>query len=372
MSDVTLPPFSRAVVVRRFCEPVAVEPVPVPDTVEPGALLVRMRACSICGTDVHFWQGELARKPSLPTILGHEMVGRIVRMGAGAERDSIGQPLAAGDRVVWTHTNCDSCWYCTVAMQPMLCVNRRVYMHQNIEKPPHLLGGFSEYGYVLPESGRVRVPDEVSDAVASLSSCALRSVMEAFDNLGEVRSHEHVAVQGAGPLGILAAAVARMAGARTVSVIGAPDNRLALARDFGATHVFSIADTSHADRLKALREMTEGRGPDIVIEFTGHPPAFVEGLELVRPGGRYLTGGQLGEGQTTFSPSLIVRKGLRVIGTLSGGARAYWRALQFVVAHQDRIPFESMITGRYTLDEVPLALERMRRLEEMKPLITFD
>ncbi|WP_458095193.1 zinc-binding dehydrogenase [Roseomonas sp. WA12] len=367
----TLPEFSRAAVVRQMGRPVKIECVPVPRGPEPGALIVRTTACSICGTDVHLSRGNLSLAVDLPIILGHEMVGRIMAIGEGAERDSVGQPLAIGDRILWTHTACGNCYWCTVARQPTLCENRRAYMYENIEKPPYLLGGFSEYGYVLPQSGRIRVPDNLSDAVASLCSCAFRSVMNAFDNLGGIDPSEHVAIQGAGPLGILAAAVARVAGARSVSVIGAPDDRLALAREFGATHTFTIQGTTHAERAAEIRALTDGRGPDVVMEFTGHPDAFGEGIDLVRKGGRYVTVGQLGAGTTTFSPSTIVKKNIRIIGSFSGDAKSYWKALQFASAHIDRIPFERMITGRYTLDEVNTALDRMHRMEEIKPLIVM-
>lgn len=368
----SLPPTSRAAVLRRFGEPVRIECVPVPSGPEPGALIVKTTACSICGTDVHLSRGNLSLRVDLPVILGHEMVGRVVAIGEGAERDSVGQRLAIGDRILWTHTACGHCFYCTVARQPTLCENRRAYMYENIERPPHLLGGFSEYGYVLPESGRVRVPDNLDDAVASLCSCAFRSVMNAFDNLGPIDPSEHVAIQGAGPLGVLAAAVARVAGARTVSVIGAPAARLDLAKEFGATHVFPIEGSSHEERAAALRALTDGRGPDMVLEFTGVPNAFGEGLDLVRKGGRYLTVGQLGAGETTFSPSLIVKKNIRVIGSFSGDVKSYWKALQFASAHIDRIPFGKMITGRYALDEVNVALERMHALQEIKPLIVVE
>lgn len=368
----TLPEFSRAAVVRRFGEPVTIECVPVPTAPEPGALIVRTTACSICGTDVHLSRGNLSLTVDLPIILGHEMVGRVVAIGEGAERDSVGQKLAIGDRVLWTHTACGKCFFCTVARQPTLCENRRAYMYENIERPPYLLGGFSEYGYVLPQSGRVKVPDNLDDGVASLCSCAFRSVMNAFDNLGPIDPSEHVAIQGAGPLGILAAAVARVMGARTVSVIGAPEARLALARDFGATHTFTIEGTTHEERVAGLREISDGRGPDIVMEFTGFPDAFGQGLDIVRKGGRYLTVGQLGTGTTTFSPSTIVKKNIRVLGSFSGDVKSYWKALQFASAHIDHIPFGKMITGRYTLDEVNTALDRMHRLEEIKPLIVMD
>ena len=235
-----LPTSSRAAVVRAFGKPLQIEDVRVPGEAEPGALLVRTEACTICGSDVHLWQGALALPVALPVIIGHEMVGRIIAMGSGTDRDSVGQPLKLGDRVVWTHTSCGSCFYCTVARAPTLCDNKRFYMYESIEKPPYLMGGFSEFGYVLPQSGRVKVPDSVDNAMASLCSCAFRSVMNALDNLGPIEAHEHVVIQGAGPLGLLATAVATVAGARQVIVIGAPAERLALAKEFGAAHTLSI------------------------------------------------------------------------------------------------------------------------------------
>jgi threonine dehydrogenase-like Zn-dependent dehydrogenase len=364
-----LPRHSRAAVLRRFGERLRVEEVPVPREIEPGAILARTEACSICGTDVHLWDGTLALKVDLPVILGHEMVGRIVKLGAGAERDSVGQKLSEGDRIVWTHTACGHCFFCTVARQPTLCENRRAYMYENMERPPYLLGGFSEYGYVLPESGRIRVPDNVPNELASLCSCAFRSVMNAFDNLGGIAPDETVAIQGAGPLGLLATALAKTAGARKVIVIGAPAPRLELAERFGADAAISIEQHDVAARLAAVRDATDGRGADVVMEFTGHPAAFGEGLEMVRRGGRYLIVGQLGEGATTIKPSTIVRKNIRIIGSFSGDARSYWKALTFVSRHMEDIPFGAMISNRYRLDQVNEALQSMKRLEEIKPLI---
>jgi len=364
-----LPQTSRAAVLRRFGDPLVIEDVPVPGRLEPRALLVQTLACSICGTDVHLARGSLALKVDLPVILGHEMVGRIVAMGEDASRDSLGRELRIGDRILWTHTACNSCFFCTVARQPTLCDNRRAYMYERMDRPPHLLGGFSEFGYVLPESGRIRVPDALDDGVASLCSCAFRSVMNAMRNLGEVESNATVAIQGAGPLGLLAAAVLRRRGAGTVVVIGAPAARLELAAEFGATHVIDIATTTHAERLETLRGLTGGRGADIVAEFTGHPPAFAEGLDLVRKGGRYLVVGQLGEGEATLQPSMIVKKNITVIGSFSGDARSYGDALDFAAAHARDIPFSRMLTGQFRLDEVNTALDRMHRMLEIKPLI---
>lgn len=364
----TLPATSKAAVLRRFGTPLRIEEVPIPREVEPGAIITKIDVCSICGTDVHLWQGSLSLKVDLPVIIGHEMVGRVVALGPGSDRDSIGQEIRLGDRIVWTHTACGSCFFCTVARQPALCDNRRAYMYETMERPPHLLGGFSEYGYVLPESGRVRVPDGVSNELASLASCAFRSVMNAFSQLGAIDPTETVVVQGAGPLGLLATAVAKAAGAERVIVIGAPAARLRMAEEFGASLTLSIEEHSAEERLAIVRDHTKGRGADIVLEFTGIPAAVNEGLELIRKGGRYLLVGQLGTKETSLQPSMIVKKNLTLLGSFSGDARSYWKALQFLANHPE-LPFEQMISNRYKLAEVNTAMERMRSYQEIKPVI---
>lgn len=366
-----VPASSRAAVVRQFKAPVCIEEVAIPKELAPGAILTKVETCSICGTDVHLWQGSLALKVDLPIILGHEMVGRIVAMGPGTDRDSIGQDLKVGDRITWTHTSCGRCYFCTVAREPTLCQYSRKYMYENMESFPYLLGGFSEYGYVLPDAGRVRVPDNVPNELASMASCAFRSVMNAFDVLEGVGASDTVVIQGTGPLGLLAIAVAKISGAGRVVAIGAPAARLTLAQDFGADETLSVETTTHEERLDRVRALTEGRGSDIVMEFTGHPQAFAEGLDLARRGARYVVVGQLGQGETTIKPSLIVSKNLRVLGSFSGQAKAYWKALDFVSKHVKDIPFGRMVTNRYKLDDVDLALTRMKSFQEIKPVIEF-
>ncbi|PYB78863.1 alcohol dehydrogenase [Pseudomonas sp. LB-090624] len=368
----SLPEFSRAAVLREFKAPLVIEEVPVPRLVEPGAALIKIEMCSICGTDVHLWQGALSLNVNLPVIIGHEMVGRVVQAGSGSMTDSVGTPLRIGDRVVYTHTSCGGCYYCTTARAPTLCSNRRAYMYENIEEPPYLLGGFSQYGYVLPQSGRLRVPDSIPNELASLSSCALRSVMNAYSQIGAIEPTDTVLIQGAGPLGLLATANAKVRGAKKVIVIGSPSARLQMAERFGADVCIPVEGTSARERLDRVLAETGGRGADIVMEFTGVPAAFVEGMALARKGGRYLVVGQLGEAETSMAPSMIVKKNLQLIGSFSGDARSYSLALQFLEKHQNNFPFHEMITGRYSLDQVNIALTRMKNFEEIKPVITVD
>src|SRR3954454_18528081 len=102
----TAPSYSQAAVLRQFRTPLRIEEVHVPKEIEPGAIMTRIVTCSICGTDVHLWQGLLALKVDLPVITGHEMSGLIVALGTGTHRDSIRQPLRTSDRITWTHTSC--------------------------------------------------------------------------------------------------------------------------------------------------------------------------------------------------------------------------------------------------------------------------
>src|SRR5262245_54262099 len=126
----SIPSVSRAAVVRTFGVPIQIEEVPIPNELEPHAILVKTEMCSVCGTDVHLWQGMLSTKVELPVILGHEMVGRIVALGSGSDRDSVGQKITTGDRIVWTHTYCGNCFFCTVAQEPMLCQTTGLSMYE--------------------------------------------------------------------------------------------------------------------------------------------------------------------------------------------------------------------------------------------------
>lgn len=363
------PDRTRAAVVREFGAPIGIEEVPVPAEIEPGGLLVEVVACSMCGTDVHCWEGSLALDIRLPLILGHEMVGRIVALGAGAEADSVGQRVAVGDRVIWSHAFCGHCDMCA-RKRPALCRNRIAYGHVSIEKWPYLMGGFAQHAYVLPRSGRVRVPDTVPDELASMASCAVRSVVNAVEQAGRVGPEHTVVVQGAGPLGILATGLFAQANAGRVVTVGAPAARLELATAFGADEVISLEEyPDPADRLAQVLRATDGLGADLVAEFSGHPAAFAEGVEMAGLAARYLVVGQLGAGTTTVAPGTITKKNLMIIGSFSGDISHYHRALTVLDQLADRLPFDRLISGRYPLGDVNTVLDRMRSFQEIKPVL---
>ena len=370
----SLPKTSRAAVVAVYGEPIQIRDVPVPreDELEPGALPVRVDVASICGSDVHQWDGmtQALAPASLPIILGHEMMGTVIAFGAGPREDSIGQPLTEGDRVLWTHVYCGQCHECRVLNMPTMCRRKKQYMRTNCERFPYLVGGFAQYCYVFPASGRVRIPDGVPDGVASAASCALRTVVHAFDRIGRIEPHQRVVIQGAGPLGLFATAMARDAGVRDLFVVGAPERRLALAQRWGAKAVVSVDELPTAEaRLARVSELTGGTGADVVLELSGAPYAFAEGLDFLRPGGRYAVVGQLGGPLTPVQAALIVRKQATILGVQSADIGQFWKALDFVRRTGDRYDFEAMLTTRYPLARINEAIQNMRAFREIKPLV---
>ncbi len=366
-----IPKTCKAAVIAEYDKPIEVRDVRVPEILEPGAILAKIDMASICGTDIHLWGGEFKYVvESLPVIPGHEMAGTVVKLGEGVTRDSVGNPLEIGDRIIWEHGSCGECYHCRVTHQPGICSNRKYYMFSNCEKYPYLVGTFAEYCYVFPESGRVKIPDGVKSEWASAVSCALRSVTQGFDRLGRIEYTHTVAIQGAGPLGLFSTALARSAGAERIIVIGAPQARLEVAKAWGADHVISveeIPDENH--RVEAVRELTNGVGPDIVIEVSGGKTPFREGLEMIRLGGRYLVLGQLGSQQLEIATSLITRRHATIIGSWSADISHYWKGLQFVSNNKDKYDFDMMISNRYKLEDINEAMESMKAFKEIKPII---
>ena len=337
----------------------------------PGALLLRVDVSSVCGTDIHFWDGSAAESfpVELPVILGHEGVGTIVAFGSGTETDSVGNPLREGDRVIWTPESCLACRQCVVEKRPELCPNRYVPMAENCENPPHFGGTFAEYVYVPPKAGRLRVPEDVKSEWASAASCALRTVINAFERVGDVDYRHAVVIQGAGPLGLFATALAAASSPRMIVVVGGPDERLDVARAWGADHVVSVDRfVSEDERIGEVRALTGG-GPEVLVEVSGAPGAFAEGLEMAAVGARYAVVGTLGGPPTLVKPQLISTKGLTLLGQLSGTTDSYYKALAFLRAQRDRFDWDLLFSNRYDLESVSDCMENMKAYREIKPLI---
>lgn len=360
---------ARAAVITEFGAEMELREVPLPEP-EHDAIIVSTDVATVCGSDVHIWTGQLAAATSLPVIGGHEAVGKIVEFGGGARVDSVGQELTEGDRVIWTHEPCGHCPMCTVAHEPTLCTDKRVGMLRDCTQPPYIGGTFAEYSYVWPRAGRVRVPDGLSSELASAASCAFRTVMQAFKRAGKIDFDDTVVIQGSGPLGLFATALASTRGARRIVVIGDPQERLAIARAWGADEVISVAEHPTPEaRLAAVREATDGEMPNVVFEMSGAPGAFAEGVAMAAPQARYVVVGTVGGDPQPVLAHLITARNLSVLGSIGADTDSYHRALEFMVANRERFDWDRMIGERYALGETTTALRRMREGAEIKPVI---
>lgn len=357
----------RAAVITEHNKPLQIQRVQIPQ-LEPGALLVRITASTLCGTDVHRWHGPLGGGDSLPIITGHEPCGVVADIN-GRRTDILGDPVKPGDRIVWSYVACGSCYYCSVALQPCICPDRASWGHNRSDRFPFLLGSVSEYMYVPPPCLIIKVPDNVTSASAAASACAYRTVMHGFDRLGAVKSHETILIQGSGPLGNFAAAVAKDHGAKQVLVIGAPAPRLQVSKRMGADAVLNLEDEPDPGKRRAwVHDHTGGRGADVVIQVANNA-AVAEGLTMLRGGGRYLHIGAGGKGTVAVE---AMPQQFDFLHVRSAEPRHWLQAIDFLSSRKDRFPFEDMISASYTIDQVNEAMEAMASYKVVKAVIEFQ
>lgn len=367
----TFPHSTRAAVMRAYGEALALEEVPLPDELEPGAAVVEIAATTLCGTDAHLWEGRFAGflDVAMPMIHGHEMVGRVVAIHPAERRDAIGREIALGDRIVWSEAVCGHCYACTVLGETVMCERRGMGFAQRADRPPYVVGGLAEHVYVRPGCQRLVVPDEVQDAWAAAAGCAVKTMLRAFRNGGGVRPDSTVVVQGAGPLGLFATAYARASGAGTVITIGAPERRLAVARAWGADEI-SIDEVADPDaRVARVYQLTGGLGAELVLDFAGAPTANREGVLMCARRGSYVVVGIAGPAAEPIPMAAVMGRELRIHGSLNGDIGDLAAALEFLRRHRDRFDWDAMFEEPVGLTGATGALQAMASQAAIKPVV---
>jgi threonine dehydrogenase-like Zn-dependent dehydrogenase len=333
-------------------KPFEIRAVPIPE-VEPDGVLVRVSLANICGSDLHFWRGDAPlRYPDDGWIFGHEMTGRVARLGARVKTDSLGQPLQEGDRIAYTYFYpCRRCHAC-LNNEPAACPHK-------IERPvgpsvfPHLHGAFADHYYLRPGGYCYKVPDALPDEAVAPVNCALAQVMFGLHKAG-LRFGDTVVIQGAGGLGVQAAAVAKDMGASVVIVVDQLPGRLELARAFGADHTINVNEVpDRRERVKLVRQWTGGVGADLACDFVGFPAVIPEGLEMLRSGGTYLEIGNISRGaKIEIEPSLLVWGSKKIVGVIQYDPWVIPRALAFLVRTRDRWPWGRLLSHTFPLERI--------------------
>ncbi len=344
---------SRAAVFVGSGKPFDLREYPVPDP-EPGAIVVKIHLTNICGSDLHQWRGDGGSNlPEGGRVLGHEMVGEVARLGQGVASDSVGRPLAEGDRVVYTYFYpCRRCWACTSG-HFSLCTRRAAHYQESADTWPHLNGGFADYYYLRPGHFVFKVPDELPDDLVAPSNCAVSQVIYSLRQ-ADFAFGDTLVVQGAGGLGLYAIAVAREMGAEQIIAIDALPQRLELARQFGADEAISLEEypTDEA-RVQRVRELTGRRGARVVLEVVGMPRVIPEGLQMVRPGGTYVDVGVISAGfKVELAPSTLLRNNTRYVAVNHYEPIVLAQALEFLRRNRSRYPFHKIVSHRFPLAQI--------------------
>jgi threonine dehydrogenase-like Zn-dependent dehydrogenase len=296
-----------------------VEEFVVPDPA-PGGLLLRQELAGICGTDLHNWQNGI----KTPTLLGHEAVGIIEKLGAGTTHDILGNPIKEGDRIVFHPRN-----------------NGVAYGFRGPDQP--FTGGFADYIHLSePNSCIIKsnVPPKVG-VLAEPFTVGVHSVMRANVQLGDT-----VIVQGAGAIGLMTLACAKLSGAAKLIIIGGPAPRLELAKRLGADITIDIGEVPDVEERKALvmSHTTRGKGADVVFECAGFLPAFPEGLSYVKEDGVFVEVGHFVDiGTVVVNPHQhFLRPNLRLEGVW--GSRHHHFIRGMALLENNELPFADMVS----------------------------
>jgi threonine 3-dehydrogenase len=325
----------RALVKEQAAPGAAIREVPIP---EPGAgeLLIRVEAASVCGTDVHIerwdpWAQENFGPP--PMIFGHEMAGVVVGHGQGAGRVPLGERVAAETHIVdWT------CYQCRTG-RAHVCSALRIL-------GVHVAGTFAQY-VVIPETN-AWVYEGLPAEIAALQEPMGNAVHACF--VEEVAG-QTVAVLGCGPIGLMAVAILRMAGARRVFATDPNPERREMAERMGADVVLDAGD----DVVGRIRSETDGNGVDVVLEMSGAEPALHQGFAAVTNGGRISLLGTHSVPATIDLSEEIIFKGLRIYGIT--GRRLFDTWYRTTALLEEGLDLNPIITHRLPLSQYAMAFD---------------
>jgi len=357
---------------------IELQELPYPDHLEPGAMIVKMEMSGICGTDKHAFKGELTMYSGteseqdmvFPSVHGHENSGIVVEMnGRGSDIEYSGQDLKVGDRVTnCPNVICGHCWYCRHIHGYPYCANHQgIGMTYYADRFPYIVGGWAEYMYLPPKTWVYKVPEYIPPEYACLVELfvvtALLDRAKEFAAYGGKGFHfgDTVVIQGAGAVGMMMIAKARLLGAGKIIALDTLEKKLKIAKEFGADVAIDVSNLSDEELVEIVRDETTGRGADVVVETVGQPEVLKVGLEMLRRGGTYLETGNFVDTGGTVTLNVhrhIAAKNVLLYGNTNHPHDGYYAAMDMMWRNRDHFPFERLITHRFKLEECQEALKK--------------
>ncbi|WP_433496348.1 S-(hydroxymethyl)mycothiol dehydrogenase [Sphaerimonospora sp. CA-214678] len=356
----------RGVVALAKGQPVSLETIIVPDP-GPGEALVKIQACGVCHTDLHYREGGIS--DDFPFFLGHEAAGVVEAVGAGVT------DVAPGDFVVlnWRAV-CGACRAC-LRGRPQYCfathnATQKMTLADGTALSPALgIGAFAEK--TLVAAGQcTKVDPAASPAAVGLLGCGVMAGLGAAMNTGGVTRGDSVAVIGCGGVGDAAIAGAGLAGATTIIAVDVDDRKLEWARRFGATHTVNSRET---DPVEAIRDLTGGFGADVVIDAVGRPETYRQAFYA-----RDLAGTVVLVGVPT--PEMTLELPLLDVFGRGGALKSSWygdclpsRDFPMLVAlyRQGRLDLDAFVSETIELGDVEAAFDKMHRGEVLRSVVVL-
>lgn len=316
----------------------------------PNDLLIKIRKTAICGTDIHIysWDEWSQNTIPVPMIVGHEYVGEVVGMGQEV------RGFEVGDRVSGEgHITCGHCRNCRAG--------RRHLCRNTVGVGVNRQGAFAEF-LVIPAFNAFKIPDNISDQLAAIFDPFGNAVHTALSfNL----TGEDVLITGAGPIGIMAAAVAKHVGARHVVITDVNDYRLTLAREMGATRAINVANENIRDTMQELG-MTEGF--DVGMEMSGVPAAFTSMLETMNNGGKIAMLG-IPPKDMRIDWTKVIFKGLEIKGVYGREMFETWYKMASLI--QSGLDLTPMLTHEFPVDQFQQGFELMASGQTGKVILNW-
>lgn len=364
----------RAAVLERAQTPFQIETLTLDDP-HDGEVLVRIVASGVCHSDYHLITGDTQHP--MPVICGHEGAGVVESVGPGVTRVQVGDHVTLS----WT-PDCGHCFYCERG-QPNLCetytepiwrgvmLDGTTRLHRANGDPVYAYCGlatFAEYA-VVPEQSCVPVRKDVSLEAAALVGCAVATGVGAVLYTAHVHAGDSVVVLGCGGVGLNAIQGAVLAGASTIIAVDLNEAKMALAREFGATHTLFSGANVAAD----IRALTGGRGADCAVEAVGLPVLQELALEVIRPGGIAVLAGLSPMGTATNLPGAVLTRTEKTVkGSYYGSVNPQRDFPHLIDLYaQGRLKLDQLISREYRLDEINEAFASMLTGEVARGIIRF-
>jgi len=342
----------------------------------PGEVRVRIAASGVCHSDLHVRDGEWERPG--PIVLGHEGAGRVEAVGPGVDRPRVGDLVALS----WYYP-CLRCRHCQAGRQ-WLCEGSGSLQHRlpdgstalrrpdGSEVSAYLAIGTLAEATVTAATAAVPLPSNVPPEVAALIGCCVSTGVGAVLKTADVPAGASVCVIGLGGVGLSAVMGAAIAGASRIVAVDRVEEKLAIARDLGATDVIQAGDDPAAT-TDAIREVTGG-GPEFCVEAIGLRATVEQAIEVLPTGGTAVLAGMTPFGvRASFEVFPFVDGGRRILGSNYGAAVAavdFPRYAQLYLA--GRLPIDRLVSHRIRLEDVESAFDAMRRGEGLRQVVVFD